>query len=325
MKIDFDKIDSMTTGTKLDIDIKDYINSKQKIIDNNLKGIFQESTEYSHPKELWDAVRYSLLEGGKRIRGILCIATYESLVKGNDKLKDECLLVASLVEIIHTMSLIHDDLPCMDNDDLRRGKPSCHKAFSEATAILAGDAMLTLPFYLIIQKCKKLNDATKIKILEVLSHTTTFGLVPGQILDLALIKKEVKLKTLEKIYSLKTAELIKASIVCGALLHLDQFDKQLSNELETINKLSNFGRKVGIAFQIVDDILDITTDTKTLGKTSGKDEKLQKPTYPMLIGLDKSKEIAKNLVSEGINELKDIPIDKSLLSLLSEFILNRIN
>ena len=310
----------MLNTTKSNIDIEKYISTKKSIIDTKLKQIFQED-KYSYPKELWDAIKYSLLDGGKRFRGILCIAAYESIEPENLSLMDECLIVASSIEIIHAMSLIHDDLPCMDNDDLRRGKPSCHKAFSESTAILAGDAMLTLPFHLIIEDCKNLSSLQKINIINILSKVTTFGLTPGQILDLSIIKQKSSLETLEKIYALKTANLIAASVTCGALV-----SKEFTSLKETpINHLMNFGIKAGIAFQIIDDILDITSDTKTLGKTSGKDEKIQKPTYPLLVGLTESKKIANSMIEEAKGELQNISLSQSILPSLADFILKRIN
>ena len=309
----------MTTTIKSNIDIEKYISTKKLVIDEKLKQIFQED-KYNYPKELWDAIKYSLLDGGKRFRGILCIATYESIESDDLSLMNECLTVALGIEIIHAMSLIHDDLPCMDNDDLRRGKPSCHKAFSESTAILAGDAMLTLPFNLIIDNCKNLSDSQKINIINTLAKVATFALVPGQILDFSIIKQKCSLKTLEKIYTLKTAELISASITCGALV-----SKNVSLKDNLINHLVNFSIKAGIAFQIIDDILDVTSDTKTLGKTSGKDEKLQKPTYPLLVGAMESKKIATNMIQEAKGELQNISLSQPLLYLLADFVLKRIN
>lgn len=310
----------MVNIIKSNIDIEKYINIKKSLINEKLKQIFQEH-KYNYPKELWNAVQYSLFNGGKRFRGTLCIATYESIEPRDLSLMDECLTVASAIEIIHAMSLIHDDLPCIDNDDLRRGKPSCHKAFNESTAVLAGDVMLTLPFHLIIESCKKLSDLQKINIINTLSKATTFGLMPGQILDISIIQQKCNLETLEKIYTLKTAELIAASIISGALISKNI--KSLKDNL--IYHLTNFGIKAGIAFQIIDDILDITSDTKTLGKTSGKDEKIQKPTYPLLVGLTESKKIAHNMIEEAKGELQNISLNQPLLHLLADFVLKRIN
>lgn len=316
----------MPIHTKSNIDIENYLIEQKKTIDNHLKKVFQEEC-FVNPPELWEAVKYSLLDGGKRIRGIFCLATLDSI---NNKYLQDCLTVASSIETVHAMSLIHDDLPSMDNDDLRRGKPSCHKAFGEATAILAGDAMLSLAFQLVSEYTKEISDNQKLKLINILARAFTLGLVPGQILDLKNSENVADLKLTENIYNLKTAELIKASVLCGAVIALDSDNQSKKEQFSPAEKekilehLSNFGLKVGIAFQIIDDILDITGDTKTLGKTSGKDKDQKKGTYPMIIGVERSKEIAKNLISEANSELKQIPTNTYILSELSNYVINRI-
>ena len=318
----------MPIKTELNIDIESYLAKQKNIIDNNLKRLFEENKNFSYPSELWNAVKYSLLDGGKRIRGIFCLATLESI---NNLFLEDCLTVACSIEIVHAMSLIHDDLPSMDNDDLRRGKPSCHKAFGEAIAILAGDAMLSLAFQLVTEGSKNISPTQKINLINVLAKAFTLGLVPGQVLDLMNLENNGDLRLTENIYKLKTAELIRASVLCGSIIGLDS-DNQSENKLfkphekeKILEHFSNFGLKVGIAFQIIDDILDITSDTKTLGKTSGKDKEQKKGTYPMIIGIEKSKEIAENLISEAKSELKKIPLLTQILSDLSEYVINRIN
>jgi len=312
----------MSTKSATTTDIKLYINTKKNLLDNFLEDLLNNPNLFKEPQELWDAIRYSLLNGGKRLRGVLCLTTLESLTnKNNDSFDTDDLLTAASLEIIHAMSLIHDDLPSMDDDDLRRGKPSCHKAFSEPTAILAGDAMLTLPFYLISKKCTKLSDTQKLSIIQALSFTTSFALVPGQIMDLAIKEKNIELNKLEKIYANKTAELIKASILCGAYLS----QSNIPQAKETINYLSNYGSKIGLAFQIIDDILDETSDTKTLGKTSGKDKLQNKPTYPMLLGIDNSRKIANELINDAESDLNKVNLKSQNLQFLAQFILNRIN
>ena len=336
----------MSIETKSNIDIESYLAKQKQIIDNNLKRLFDEDKNFSYPDELWNAVKYSLLDAGKRIRGIFCLASFDSAklygdamaspynastnqpILLNHKNEGDCLTVACSIEIVHAMSLIHDDLPSMDNDDLRRGKPSCHKAFGEAIAILAGDAMLSLAFQLITDSIKQISPPQRLNIINVLAKAFTLGLVPGQVLDLMNSGKEGNLKLTENIYKLKTAELIRASILCGAIIGLDS-DNQLENKLfsydKTLEHFSNFGLKVGIAFQIIDDILDITSDTKTLGKTSGKDKEQKKGTYPMIIGIERSKKIAENLILEAKSELKEIPMKTQILSELSDYVINRIN
>ncbi len=318
----------MLAKTKSDIDIEKYLVSQKQLIDNNLEKIFQGNKNFSYPEQLWNAVKYSLLEGGKRIRGILCLAVLESI---NSSHLQDCLTVACSIEIVHAMSLIHDDLPSMDNDDLRRGRPSCHKAFGEAIAILAGDAMLSLAFQLVTEHTKNISPTEKLNLINILARAFTLGLVPGQVLDLMNSENKGDLKLTENIYKLKTAELIRASILCGAIIGLDS-DNQLESKLfkphekeKILEHFSSFGLKVGIAFQIIDDILDITSDTKTLGKTSGKDKEQKKGTYPMILGIEQSKEIAGNLILEANLELKKIPLKTKILSELSNYVINRIN
>ncbi len=314
----------MPTETEFDIDIKTYLNTQKKYIDNHLNEIFNNYEHFKAAPNLWDAVKYSLLNGGKRLRGILCIATYESLIEQTNNSKErfqDCLTVACSLEMIHAMSLIHDDLPSMDNDDLRRGKPSCHKAFGEATAILAGDALLSLAFQIITDLTKEITETQKLELISTLTKAFSFGLVPGQILDLACVNENCSLSVVQNISLLKTAALIKASIIAGALIALND-NKTKSN---IILCLDSFGLKTGIAYQIIDDILDITSDTKTLGKTSGKDEKQKKATYPSVIGLNESKKMAEEQISQAFNEIKLLKINSHLLQALSNYILNRVN
>lgn len=315
----------MVTKLKSNIDIEIYLTQQKSLIDEYLKKIFIEGNNYIEPKELWDAVRYSLLDGGKRIRSILCLACYETVNQDKVHLND-CLTVCISIELIHSMSLIHDDLPSMDNDDLRRGRPSCHKAFGEATAILAGDAMLSLAFELIAENTKTITAPQKLELISILGRAFGFGLVPGQILDLkASTKQRSKIK-IEEISRLKTAELIKASVLCGAIIGLKNknITKKTSNE-SIIKNFEKFGINIGIAFQIIDDILDVTSDTKTLGKTSGKDRGQNKSTYPLIFGVEKSKKMAEDLIKNAKSNLVEIPYNTTLLSSISDFIINRIN
>ncbi len=314
----------MPTETEFDIDIKTYLSTQKKNIDDHLYKIFNNYEHFKTTPNLWDAVKYSLFNGGKRLRGTLCIATYESLIEQKDNSKErfqDCLTTACSLEMIHAMSLIHDDLPSMDNDDLRRGKPSCHKTFGEATAILAGDALLSLAFQIITDLTKEITETQKLELISTLSKAFSFGLVPGQILDLANVNKNCSLSVVQDISSLKTAALIKASIIAGALIALND-NKAKPNIILCLDSL---GLKTGIAYQIIDDILDITSDTKTLGKTSGKDEKQNKATYPSIIGLNESKKMAQEYIYQAFNEIKAININSSLLQAISHYILNRVN
>ena len=310
----------MILGTKSNIEIEKYLSNKKTLIDKKLESIFEDKNLFANPSELWDAVKYSLLNGGKRIRGILCISVFESLLteKENPKLLEDCLIVACSIEMIHSMSLIHDDLPSMDNDDLRRGIPTCHKAHGEAIAILAGDALLTLPFYLISKNTKHISAQQKLDLISELSKAFTFGLVPGQIYDINPTNKKYNIKDIENTSRLKTAELIKSSVVCGGIVSGKPDDGLL-------NILNSFGLSLGIAFQIIDDILDITSDSKTLGKTAGKDKKQNKITYPSLSGIKEAKNYAKVLTENANKELRKLVQDNRTLTSIADFIINRIN
>lgn len=318
----------MSTKTKSNIDIEQYLSNKKDLIDNHIKKLFESNQNFTYPETLWNAVKYSILNGGKRIRGILCLATFESIKNTsleNSSFFEDCLTTCCSIEFIHSMSLVHDDLPSMDNDDLRRGKPSCHKAFSESTAILAGDAMLSLAFQLITENTYKILPVQKLKLIGTLTKAFSYGLVPGQILDLSYNEKKCDLKIIEEIARLKTSELIKASVLCGGIIGLGLNDTLTQENTNILRRIENYGTKVGIAFQIIDDILDVTGDTKTLGKTSGKDEKQKKPTYSLILGIENSKKLAENLMSEALHELNGLPIESSLLTSLAKHIVNRIN
>ena len=306
----------MPIEIKSNIDIEIYLSKQKSLIDNHLKKIFNDSS-YMHPKELWDALRYSLLDGGKRIRGILCLATNESL---SNVAFEDCLTTACSIELIHAMSLIHDDLPCMDNDDIRRGKLSCHKAFSESTAILTGDAMLSLAFQLICEQTKEIRENQKLKIINNLSQAFSFGLVPGQILDLSANEENHNLNFIKNVACLKTAELFKASVVCGGIISLGD---DMTNII--LEALSTYGLNIGIAFQIIDDILDITSDTKTPSTTSPNNEKQKKATFPLVLGIEKSKKMACELITKAKSELQKIKMKTQLLNLLADHMINRIN
>ncbi|MBI3590363.1 MAG: polyprenyl synthetase family protein [Candidatus Melainabacteria bacterium] len=316
----------MPTKAEFNINIENYLRVQRDLIDRHFKTLLDDN-KYTNPKELWDPVKYSLFNGGKRVRGILCLATYESIIENKLSCEDidyDCKTVACSIELIHAMSLIHDDLPSMDNDDFRRGKPSNHKAFGEATAILAGDAMLSLAFQLVAENTKKISKEQKNEIVKFLSRAFTLGLVPGQILDLLPIKEKNNLKTIENIATLKTAELIKASVMCGASI-ANKYEANNPDIKKALSHIESFGLKIGVAFQIIDDILDVTSDTKTLGKTSGKDEKQNKSTYPFVIGIESSKKMAQDLVLDAKSELKRIPIESPVLYSLADYILNRIS
>ncbi|KAF8378610.1 hypothetical protein HHK36_029958 [Tetracentron sinense] len=251
-----------------------------------------EAVPLQHPLKIHEAMRYSLLAGGKRVRPILCIASCE-LVGGDEEM---ALPIASAMEMVHTMSLIHDDLPCMDDDDLRRGKPTNHKVFGEETAVLAGDALLSLAFEHVASRTINVSPDRVVRaIAELGAAVGSEGLVAGQIVDIASEGKEVDLSELEYIHVHKTAKLLEASVVCGAIMG--------GGNAIDVERVRKYARCIGLLFQVVDDILDITKSSEELGKTAGKDLAADKATYPKLMGLEKAKEFADMLVAQAMEEL----------------------
>ncbi len=239
------------------------------------------------PTSLREAMEYSLMAGGKRLRPVLCLTTAKLCGLEPEKV----LPFACAIEMIHTYSLIHDDLPAMDDDDLRRGKPSSHKQFGEAMAILAGDALLTDAFVFMtsISSCCSTGAVPAENALRALAYVAraagSHGMVGGQVLDMKYTgEKDVNLEKLRTMHAMKTGALIQASCVSGALL--------AGAEVSTVNALEKYGAALGTAFQIADDILDVTADTATLGKPAGSDVEQGKNTYPSLVGLEKSRELA---------------------------------
>jgi geranylgeranyl diphosphate synthase type II len=247
--------------------------------------------ESTPPHSIHKAMRYSVFAGGKRLRPILCLET--ARIFGPDVAL--ALHPACAIEFIHTYSLIHDDLPALDNDDLRRGKPTCHKKFGEATAILAGDALLTLAFETI--GSAPIDAARRAAILTEIAGAagTVNGMVGGQVADLEAEGRPVTPQMLEYIHRSKTAALIRASITAGAL--------SIGAPEEDVSRLRRFGETIGWAFQVTDDILDVEESSAALGKTAGKDIAQQKATYPSVYGLERSHEIARDLATKAIAEL----------------------
>jgi geranylgeranyl diphosphate synthase, type II len=264
--------------------------------------------ETAEPVSIHRAIRYSVFSGGKRFRAGLCIAACETFGGAPEK----ALPVASGIELIHTYSLIHDDLPCMDNDDLRRGKPTLHRAFGENIAVLAGDALNALAFDLVAR-------AEDSRLIRILAHAIgTEGMIGGQVADVESSGKEnITPEDVEFIHSHKTAALIRASLEMGAVV-----GGASAKYLETIGE---FGSLIGLAFQIVDDILDIESSDEVLGKDVGSDENKDKATYPKIYGLSRSKVIARERVTDAKNLIEGIDRDTSVLSNLAEFVIGRVN
>src|SRR2546425_7968481 len=265
----------------------------------------------TQPASIPTAMRYSVFAGGKRIRPILCLETARIFAAD----VTPALHPACAIEFIHTYSLIHDDLPALDNDDLRRGKPTCHKKFGEAIAILAGDALLTLAFETL--GATPVNTELRIKMLTEIATSagTMNGMVGGQVADLEAEGKTVGPETLEYIHRSKTAALIRASITAGAIC--------AGAPEEEITRLRHFGETIGWAFQVTDDILDVEESSAALGKTAGKDIAQQKATYPSVFGLERSHQIAKELSEKAITELEPYGVKASRVREIAEFLVYR--
>ncbi|MEB3288066.1 MAG: farnesyl diphosphate synthase [Vampirovibrionales bacterium] len=270
----------------------------QSALEQYLSGDKEEMLEA--PKKLWEAMRYSTLDGGKRIRSVLAIET--CLACGGDL--SSILPAACAIELVHAQSLIHDDLPCMDDDELRRGKPTLHIAYNESTAVLAGDALLAMAFGIITKytpRGKNVGAETILKVIDDFSDVTSVkGLVNGQYVDIHYEEKSFTPEVLEYIHTYKTGALFRFSTRTGARL--------AGAGDHVIETLTAFGDKIGLAFQIVDDLLDIQSTSETLGKTAGKDLTQQKATFPALYGLANSRLQALNLISEAKEQLRQLSL-----------------
>ncbi|MBX2838063.1 MAG: (2E,6E)-farnesyl diphosphate synthase [Gammaproteobacteria bacterium] len=264
--------------------------------------------------DLQAAMHYAVTNGGKRIRPVLVYATGQALGVGAGRLD----IPACAVEMMHAYSLVHDDLPAMDDDDLRRGKPTCHKKFDEGTAILAGDALQALAFTLLAANPDPdLSDQSKLRMSAVLGDASgANGMAAGQAIDLASVGSMLELEALEAMHSLKTGALIRASVMLAALTA-----ELTDNDLLT--RLYHYAGAVGLCFQIVDDILDVVSDTETLGKTQGADIALNKPTYPALLGLNGARQHARQMHEAAMAHLEGLGDDFEELREFSAFVLER--
>ncbi len=260
------------------------------------------------PSVIHQAMRYSVFAGGKRIRPVLFLLAYELFAP----LNQEAVKACTALELLHTYTLIHDDLPCMDDDDLRRGKPTLHKTFTESIALLAGDALLTLSFQ-VLAELKSKNSATVIK--ELATSAGSQGVIGGQVKDILSEGKDISLKELRYIHTNKTAKLIKASVKCGAILA-----QASETDLELVE---NYALNLGLAFQVADDILDVTGSSEKLGKNTGQDEKQNKATYPKIIGLSESKSELEGLITKAKNSLASFGKKASKLNEVADFIKER--
>lgn len=265
------------------------------------------------PERLHEAMRYATLGGGKRVRALLAHAAGE-VTEAAPATVD---IVASAIEFIHAYSLVHDDMPCMDNDVLRRGKPTVHVRFDEATALLAGDALQTLAFQLLAENRITSNLSDQLAMIALLASASgSRGMAGGQAIDLASVGQQIELEALELMHIHKTGALIRAAIVLGA-----RCGTRL--EPESLSRLDHFGKVVGLLFQVVDDILDLQSDTATLGKTAGKDAESDKPTYVSLLGLHGARQLADELLDQACSTLTTFGSQARRLNELASFIVAR--
>jgi len=292
-------------------DLSAYIKNKNQQINVALEKILHDS-QPSEP--IVQAMKYSLMADGKRIRPVLCLAAAEA-VGGKPQ---TVLPAACALEIVHTYSLIHDDLPAMDNDDLRRGKPTCHVAFDEATAILAGDALLTLAFQVLssVQFTGETQASGWLRVIHIISTAAGYqGMIRGQMLDMASEGQHLTVDELKSMHALKTGALIEASLVCGALLA-----DARKHQLEI---LKTYAQNIGLAFQVTDDILNVEGNPKEMGKAVGTDQLREKSTYPAILGLETSRQFAENLVEKALQALEIFDKKAEPLRGLATYIIDR--
>ena len=290
--------------------LKSFLESSRIAVDAELERILPPADDY--PSSIHQAMRHSVFAGGKRLRPILCVESGR-LFGG----KEEPLLrLGSALELIHTYSLIHDDLPALDNDDFRRGKPTCHKVFGEATAILAGDALLTLAFETISSKGLE-TDSKTLRVIHELAHAigTLGGMVGGQVADMENTSATANAETLQYIHSAKTGAFIRMAVRAGAIC--------AGAQEADLERVTGYGEKIGLAFQIADDLLDVLGSTESLGKTAGKDDRQLKATYPALHGVEESQRIAAQLVREACEMLEPYGDRSARLQEIARFLIAR--
>lgn len=286
-----------------------YLVSRQKLIDKALNAYLPKTA--SKPRTLHEAMRYSLFAGGKRLRPVLALAAAEAC---NGKALS-ALPAACAVECIHTYSLIHDDLPCMDNDDFRRGKPTSHKVYGEGIAVLAGDALLTIAFEILATAKPSARYPMQALVRELADAAGSRWLIGGQVVDLQSEGKKLSPKELQYIHQSKTAALLTACLRLGAM--------SANATAKQLEALTQFGKSLGLAFQIIDDILDVTQSSEKLGKSAGKDVAAQKATYPSVFGLERSRAEAKRLTKAALHSIAGLGSKAECLRALADHLLAR--
>ncbi len=294
------------------MDLKAYLAERRDLVNRALEGYLPAVRGPAF--RVVAAMHYSLFAGGKRLRPILCLAGAEAV--GGDP--GEALPVACALEMIHTYSLIHDDLPAMDDDDLRRGQPTCHRKFDEATAILAGDGLLTAAFQILAgaREHYQGREEALLEVIQLIAGAAGYqGMVGGQMLDLMAEGRKITLKELETVHRLKTGALITASVKAGALVG--------GGNRAEVAALTGYGEKFGLAFQVTDDLLDVEGEAAEMGKATGMDAARQKATYPGLLGVEKAREWARVLVEEAVAALEPLGAKAGPLRELARYLLSR--
>jgi len=291
--------------------LKGYLAARGAEVDKALDQFLPKAT--AKPATLHKAMRYSLFAGGKRLRPILCLAAAEAC--GGEEAIDAALPLACAVECIHTYSLIHDDLPCMDDDDFRRGRPTSHKVFGEGVAVLAGDALLTLAFEIVAAAPGTPRFPVAALVRELAQASGSHWLIGGQVADLEGEGKKATLRELRFIHEAKTAALLTASIHLGGM--------SANATPAKLEALTAFGKNLGLAFQVIDDILDVTQTSEKLGKSAGKDLQAQKTTYPSVLGLEKSRKEAHRLTAAALDALEPFGKKGAVLRALADYLLQR--
>ena len=271
------------------MDLKSYIAARVVEVDAALDGFLPKVK--TAPATIHAAMRYSVFAGGKRLRPVMCVAAAEAC--GGDA--KAALAPACAVEVLHTYSLVHDDLPCMDDDDLRRGRPTCHKVYGEGMAVLCGDALLTHAFAILAQTPASKRYGVREYVAELAETGGSTRLIGGQVMDLEGEGRDLTKRELVRVHEAKTAALLTTALRLGAMT--------ANATPAKLAALTEFGRALGLAFQVIDDILDVTQSTETLGKTAGKDQAAAKATYPSLIGLDASRREARRLTAKALASL----------------------
>ena len=315
----------MTTSLPHSFDIDDWVSRQLAAVEQALgQWVSVDASahlEHQAPSELMAAMRYAVLDGGKRLRPLLVMAAFEAVQHARQPQEPEAsrvaLRAACAVELIHAYSLVHDDMPCMDNDILRRGKPTVHVAFGQASALLAGDALQALAFELLTPDDGSVPEVQQAHLCRLLARAAgCTGMAGGQAIDLASVGLQLSESQLQEMHRLKTGALLKASVMMGAACgHAD---------MATWNALQDFGAAIGLAFQVVDDVLDVTADSATLGKTAGKDAHSCKPTYVSLMGLTEAKAFACKLKAQALDALQRTGLpDVRALQGLAEAVVDR--